>query len=632
MLINTAASSCMSMDKLKELTRFVPLTATKLCSSADLSVLPTQANITSGSVAILVDAASALTVEDNVGLMLPALKEVTSLRMGAVEFDLSTCSSDSSLAESGSSTTDFAPKTHSGAMRTLPSYSIPFHGVEAEYQGSEIEDIPVIERNPQSSLPQSGKPLGFPGLAILHPARLYDDNHEPTGSHVPFAIDEDKSQAHARRALLRNSITTGTMVGSLRPGNAIWRLGSSRMFDSLFSSNVAPSTLPATSNITSTPATITENDSLSDHDADRTSSLASIGPSAPDVDTLPYDRDYDRLDMSQKQDDQGAASAHFDHDPLLPLESGVSEDDDEKDAVISPSYQSPTASLPVLQMALDYDSQAEVTLDADSANDEAGDCPPNTDWLLSDEDFGDSTELSVSDFAEATRKEAPIFSCQMASLTAPVLHDLVDIKSPPSLQDNSAAIKPITSTKQMLRNTSSSTASSSTTIQIPNGCFWSHTISDSSTRSSTSTPLVGEAISESELAFQMSNTFLASTSFSELLAHLSSPTLTEVPDKLNKSTLARAFMLCVVGEHRDRLLAHPGLSASGVTLFAEADVCKAMEFDTQRRTRLGGVSLFEFLRVIEWDEGHAPVEAVWVAWQKAAVEDRERTSGFRRFQ
>lgn len=617
MLINIAASSCVSMDKLKELTRFVPRTATKLCSSSDLSVLPTQANITSGSVAILVDAASALKVEDNVGLMLPALKEVTSLTIGAVEFDLSTCSSDSSLAESGSSTTDFAPKTHSGAMRTLTSYSIPFHRVETEYQGSEIEDIPVIERNPQSSLPQSGKPLGFPGLAILRPARLYDDNHEPTGSHVPFAMDEDKSQAHARRALLRNSITTGTMVGSLRPGDAIRRLGSSQMFDSLFSSYVAPSTLPATPNTTSTPATITENDSLSDHDADRTSSLTSIGPSAPDVDTLPYDRDYDPLNMSLQQDSQGAASAHFDHEPLLPLESGFSEDDDEKDAGISPSYQSSTASLPVLQMALDYNSQTEATLDADSANDEAGACPPNTDWLLSDEDFGDSTDLSVSDFAEATRKEAPTFSCQMASLTAPVLHD---------------AIKPITSTKQMVRNTSSSTASSSTTIQIPNGCSWSHTISDSSTRSSTSTPLVGEAISESELAFQMSNTFLASTSFSELLAHLASPTLIEVPDKLNKSTLARAFMLCVVGEHRDRLLAHPGLSTSGVTLFAEADVCKAMEFDTQRRTRLGGVSLFEFLRVIEWDEGHAPVKAVWVAWQKAAVEDRERTSGFRRFQ
>ncbi|KAF1364359.1 hypothetical protein EJ07DRAFT_151647 [Lizonia empirigonia] len=493
-LINVAASLCISMDKLKELIRFIPRTATKLCSSADLSVLPTQAKITSGSVAILVDAASALPMEDNIGLMLPALKEVTSLIIGAVERDMSTCSSDSSLAESGSSTTDFAPQNHPGTMGTPPSYSIPFRRTEAEYRGSEIEDTSVVERNPQSSLPQSGKALGFPSLAILPPARLYDDNHEPTRSHVPFTIDEDKSQAHARRALLRNSITTKTMVGSLRPGEAMRRLGSSRMFDSLFSSYVAPRAVPATPNTTSTLATITENNSLSDHDADKKSSRASIGPSAPDVETLPYDRDYDPLDMPLQQDDQGAVSTHFDHEPLLPFESSFSEDDDEKDADISPSCQSPTASLPVLQTGLDNDSQTEATLDDDFANDKAGDCPPNTDWLLSDEDVGDSTELSVSDIAEATQKEAATFSYEMASLTAPVLQDLADIKSSPSLPDNNAAIKPITNTKQKLRNTSSSTASSSNTIQISNGCSWSHTTSDSSTSSAKSTPLAEQAI------------------------------------------------------------------------------------------------------------------------------------------
>lgn len=72
----------------------------------------------------------------------------------------------------------------------------------------------------RSGLP---KPLDFPGLDVLPPARLYSDEQEPSSNNVPFAKDEHVSQEHARHNFLRVNFGHGTWM-PVRPGTAARRL------------------------------------------------------------------------------------------------------------------------------------------------------------------------------------------------------------------------------------------------------------------------------------------------------------------------------------------------------------------------------------------------------------------------
>ena len=67
------------------------------------------------------------------------------------------------------------------------------------------------------------KPLDFPGLDVLPPARLYGDDQTPSSSWVPFAKDESVSQEHARRNFLRLNFSHGTWM-PVRPGTAVRKL------------------------------------------------------------------------------------------------------------------------------------------------------------------------------------------------------------------------------------------------------------------------------------------------------------------------------------------------------------------------------------------------------------------------
>lgn len=79
--------------------------------------------------------------------------------------------------------------------------------------------------SPTTRLFYSGrpKPLAFPSLDVLPPARLYNADQEPSSSNIPFAKDERISQEHARRDFLRINYGRGTWM-PVRPGTAARRL------------------------------------------------------------------------------------------------------------------------------------------------------------------------------------------------------------------------------------------------------------------------------------------------------------------------------------------------------------------------------------------------------------------------
>ncbi|CAA9961058.1 hypothetical protein PTMSG1_04442 [Pyrenophora teres f. maculata] len=129
-------------------------------------------------------------------------------------------------------------------------------------------------------------------------------------------------------------------------------------------------------------------------------------------------------------------------------------------------------------------------------------------------------------------------------------------------------------------------------------------------------------VSASSTDFHIDNTFLGSTSARDLLDHATSEFNGVIPRK----ALASAFIRCVADEHADRRAASPGVHAPGVAFITEKDVDQCMSFETQRRAKLGYISLFKFLRMIEFDDAAMATETdILDAWRKAALESRDLT-------
>ncbi|KAF1835874.1 hypothetical protein BDW02DRAFT_596967 [Decorospora gaudefroyi] len=123
--------------------------------------------------------------------------------------------------------------------------------------------------------------------------------------------------------------------------------------------------------------------------------------------------------------------------------------------------------------------------------------------------------------------------------------------------------------------------------------------------------------SASSLDFHMDNTFLGSTSARDLLTH----TMTDIDGKISKKALAQAFLQCVAEKHADRRSASPSIAAPGVTFITEADIGRYLDFETQRRAKLGCISLFSFLKKVKFDIKGTTTDAdVLSAWQEAALE------------
>lgn len=563
----------------------VSQTATKLSGDTRTGVLFARAKITPGP-AQAVDSAATSVVDDGLA---PENLEATA--MGPMLFGDNLVPAD-----------DDPP--HGSEDAEMP----PSPAADTVLQESDIAE--VVHKHPSSSLIRSTPTLGFPGLAILLPARLYGDDQEPTGSCVPFATDASTSQAHARRTFLHRPRTKVTSIRPVLPGTAIQRLGSSRVFDLLCVAPQTPSTAANAVKATlSTMAHIvskTETDPGElvqiDSEADDYPYTAITKVPAPDEEFTTCDQNYNPLSTPLQYAGEGAVS-YFDREPLLPIDDRFSEDGDE------------------IKIELPSTKQTQTTLSTGETQVRITD----TDRQLSDYDFRETTELSVSDVAEATQKETATFSDGVTALTTPVLEGLIDIQSSRSPSYGSLTVNSIT--KLMSHNVSDSIVSTPSTAENLDDRAWSRVVSSSSATSTTAASHTDPVTSNSIRAFQMSNTFLGSTCFSGIVAHLQSPSPTNYVHSITKPALARAFVSCVAAEHRDKLLFSPDVAAPGVTFTTKTDVEKATEFETQRRAKLGLVSLFEFSRMVEWDQGQTNMEGVWKAWREAAVKEQECERG-----
>ncbi|RMZ68585.1 hypothetical protein GMOD_00008307 [Pyrenophora seminiperda CCB06] len=129
-------------------------------------------------------------------------------------------------------------------------------------------------------------------------------------------------------------------------------------------------------------------------------------------------------------------------------------------------------------------------------------------------------------------------------------------------------------------------------------------------------------MSASSTDFVMDNTFLGSTSARDIIDYA----MPNSSGNITKKALAAAFIRCVSDEHADRRSESPGIDAPGVTFITEDDVDRCMSFETQRRAKLGHISLFKFLKTITFDhQATASEKDIIEAWCKAALESRELT-------
>ncbi|KAF1914534.1 hypothetical protein BDU57DRAFT_540453 [Ampelomyces quisqualis] len=127
--------------------------------------------------------------------------------------------------------------------------------------------------------------------------------------------------------------------------------------------------------------------------------------------------------------------------------------------------------------------------------------------------------------------------------------------------------------------------------------------------------------SQASMDFQMENTFLGSTSAQDIVEQLE----IGADGKFTMEHLARAWVLCVATEHSDLRCANPDIAAPGVSFMTTADAENAMVFHTQRRAKLGRISLLEFLKTLDFDDnGKAAVASLLPLIRQTALESQKR--------
>ncbi|KAF2622447.1 hypothetical protein BU25DRAFT_462780 [Macroventuria anomochaeta] len=365
----------MSMDRLQNLVNSIPQTATKLSDGACSDAQCTQAKVTSSSKTVLFTEGSHLAIgteatiagtnkivetDSSAGIGLRAITRAEQLPSGRVTDDHTTSEHDPA-----------------GIPPSPPSCSSP--KAKTPKVGFIKDPSPIdTKRTTTAGLPRSAKSVDFPSLAVLPPARLYGDDQEPSGSNVPFATDEGTSQAHARRAFLRGSVSR-EVRGPFLVETAMQRLGSYRMLQALFLAHVAPKKLViATNGATDLVVTVEDIQNVETGD-DCEPSPATMGSfmltTESVVEVVEAD-DYDPLDtVFQQMEDE---ITKMSQSPARDF-SALNGADKTIDRTINDNEK---------LWVIGRESHCSIT---------------DTEWLLSDKDFGRIAELSVSDVAMKSR-------------------------------------------------------------------------------------------------------------------------------------------------------------------------------------------------------------------------------------
>ena len=104
-------------------------------------------------------------------------------------------------------------------------------------------------------------------------------------------------------------------------------------------------------------------------------------------------------------------------------------------------------------------------------------------------------------------------------------------------------------------------------------------------------------MSASSTHFHFDNMFLGSTSACDLLDYA----MPDSDGNITETAIATAFIRSVAEEHEYRCSASPDEDTPCVTSIMEEDIDNCMAFETQRRAKLGRISLLQFLKAIEFE-------------------------------
>ncbi|KAF2828130.1 hypothetical protein CC86DRAFT_405140 [Ophiobolus disseminans] len=110
-------------------------------------------------------------------------------------------------------------------------------------------------------------------------------------------------------------------------------------------------------------------------------------------------------------------------------------------------------------------------------------------------------------------------------------------------------------------------------------------------------PLVSEGTLQSLDDVDKDSTFLGSVSACDLTEKV----YADAEGMISMKELARAWVLCVAAEHDNRRSPKTTIADLWVPFITASDADRALELQLQRRAKLGGVSLKEFLRKFKFD-------------------------------